>query len=62
MTILRQQARGDMYMEAIVETPVKLTERQRQLLREFADGRHRRGDTARKATASSPRSRNSGRT
>jgi molecular chaperone DnaJ len=38
MTILRHQARGDMYVEAVVETPVNLTERQRQLLREFADG------------------------
>src|SRR5512144_2101908 len=38
MTILRHQARGDMYVEAMVETPVKLTERQRQLLREFAEG------------------------
>ena len=32
------RARGDMYLEAMVETPVKLTERQRQLLREFAAG------------------------
>ncbi|MBK8174496.1 MAG: molecular chaperone DnaJ [Rhodospirillales bacterium] len=38
MTILRSQARGDMYVEAMVETPVNLTDRQRKLLQEFADG------------------------
>jgi molecular chaperone DnaJ len=38
MTILRNQARGDMYVEAVVETPVNLTEKQRRLLQEFADG------------------------
>jgi molecular chaperone DnaJ len=38
MTVLRSQARGDMYVEAVVETPVNLTEKQRQLLREFAEG------------------------
>lgn len=38
MTILRSQARGDMYVEAMVETPVNLTEKQRKLLQEFADG------------------------
>lgn len=37
MTILRHQARGDMYVEALVETPVNLTEKQRKLLQEFAD-------------------------
>lgn len=30
-------ARGDMYVEVFVETPRKLTERQRELLREFCD-------------------------
>lgn len=35
MTYLRSQSRGDMYVEAIVETPVRLTEKQKQLLREF---------------------------
>lgn len=38
MTILRSQTRGDMYVEAMVETPVNLTEKQRKLLQEFADG------------------------
>ncbi|HYN39124.1 MAG TPA: DnaJ C-terminal domain-containing protein, partial [Rhodospirillales bacterium] len=37
MTILRHQARGDMYVEAVVETPVNLTDKQRKLLQEFAD-------------------------
>lgn len=37
MTILRNQARGDMYVEAVIETPVNLTDKQRRLLEEFAD-------------------------
>jgi len=42
MTILRSRNRGDMYIEAQVETPVKLTKRQKELLREFdgAGGGH----------------------
>jgi molecular chaperone DnaJ len=35
MTVLRSAARGDMFVEAIVETPVNLTRRQQELLREF---------------------------
>jgi molecular chaperone DnaJ len=35
MTVLRSAARGDMYIQAIVETPVNLTKRQEELLREF---------------------------
>ena len=35
MTVLRSQARGDMYIQAVVETPVNLTKRQQELLREF---------------------------
>ena len=35
MTVLRSTARGDMFIEAIVETPVNLTKRQQELLREF---------------------------
>jgi molecular chaperone DnaJ len=35
MSVLRSPARGDMYIEAIVETPVNLTKRQADLLREF---------------------------
>jgi len=35
MSVLRSPARGDMYIEAVVETPVNLTKRQQELLREF---------------------------
>jgi molecular chaperone DnaJ len=35
MSILRNPNRGDMYVEAVVETPVNLTKRQQDLLREF---------------------------
>jgi molecular chaperone DnaJ len=35
MTVLRSAARGDMYIQAIVETPVNLTKRQQELLHEF---------------------------
>jgi molecular chaperone DnaJ len=35
MTVLRSAVRGDMYIQAIVETPVNLTKRQQELLREF---------------------------
>ena len=35
MTVLRSPARGDMYIQAIVETPVNLKKRQQELLREF---------------------------
>ncbi|MGE5270517.1 MAG: molecular chaperone DnaJ [Thiohalocapsa sp.] len=35
MTVLRSPARGDMYIHAMVETPVNLTKRQQELLREF---------------------------
>ncbi len=36
MSVLRSPARGDMFVEAVVETPVSLTKRQEELLREFA--------------------------
>jgi molecular chaperone DnaJ len=36
MSILRSGARGDMYVQVQVETPVNLTRRQRELLEEFA--------------------------
>jgi molecular chaperone DnaJ len=43
MTVLRSTARGDMFIEAIVETPVNLTKRQQELLREFEkEGENRR--------------------
>jgi molecular chaperone DnaJ len=35
MTILRSAGRGDLYIEVSVETPVKLTKRQKELLQEF---------------------------
>lgn len=46
MSVLRSPARGDMFIQAVVETPVNLTKRQEELLREFesagdnADGKH----------------------
>lgn len=35
MSVLRSPARGDMYITVMVETPVNLTKRQQELLREF---------------------------
>jgi molecular chaperone DnaJ len=35
MSVLRSPARGDMYIQAVVETPMNLTKRQQELLREF---------------------------
>jgi molecular chaperone DnaJ len=35
MSVLRSKNRGDMYIEAQVETPVNLTKRQKELLQEF---------------------------
>jgi molecular chaperone DnaJ len=35
MSVLRSNARGDMYVELSVETPSKLTKRQREILQEF---------------------------
>lgn len=37
MSVLRSSARGDMYVQAQVETPVNLTKQQRELLRQFDD-------------------------
>ncbi len=37
MTELHGHARGDMFCEITVETPVNLSKRQRELLREFED-------------------------
>ena len=37
MSVLRSPARGDLYVEAAVETPVNLNKQQKQLLSEFAD-------------------------
>lgn len=35
MSVLRSQARGDMYLEVTVETPVNLSKKQKDLLKEF---------------------------
>ncbi len=35
MSVLRSPARGDMFIQAVVETPVNLTKRQRELLEDF---------------------------
>jgi molecular chaperone DnaJ len=35
MSVLRSAQRGDMYIQAVVETPVNLNKRQQELLREF---------------------------
>lgn len=35
MTVLQSAGRGDMYIEMMIETPVNLTKKQRQLLEEF---------------------------
>jgi molecular chaperone DnaJ len=37
MSVLRSSARGDLYVELAVETPVHLTKKQRELLGEFAE-------------------------
>ena len=37
MSVLRSPSRGDMYVEATVETPVNLSDRQKELLEEFRD-------------------------
>ena len=33
--VVRSVARGDMFVQAMVETPVNLTDKQKELLREF---------------------------
>ena len=43
MTELHGHARGDMFVEIVVETPVNLTKRQQELLREFERRRGRDG-------------------
>ncbi len=41
MSVLRSRERGDMYVEAFVETPQKLNKKQQELLRQFmAEGDH----------------------
>ncbi len=38
MSVLRSSARGDMYIEVMVETPVNLNKKQKEMLREFDKG------------------------
>lgn len=37
MSVLRSPARGDLYVEALVETPVNLSRQQKQILEDFAE-------------------------
>jgi molecular chaperone DnaJ len=37
MSVLRSTSRGDLYVELAVETPVNMTKRQKELLKEFAE-------------------------
>ena len=46
MPVLRSAQKGDLYVELAVETPVKLTKRQKELLREF-DGESQSRNPAR---------------
>ncbi|MEA1677505.1 molecular chaperone DnaJ [Nitrospirillum sp. BR 11163] len=45
MSVLRSTQRGDMYVTALVETPVNLTKRQQELLREFEKAGEEKGGT-----------------
>jgi len=42
MSVLRSTARGDMFLEAAVEVPVNLTDKQKKLLKEFEAGSDQR--------------------
>ena len=45
MSVLRSQARGDMYIDVNVETPVNLSKRQEELLREFQGEKPAKGES-----------------
>tara|TARA_Y100001954_G_scaffold239060_1_gene310671 strand:+ start:6516 stop:7655 length:1140 start_codon:yes stop_codon:yes gene_type:complete len=45
MSVLRSQARGDMYIDIVVETPVNLSKRQEELLREFQGEKPAKGES-----------------
>ncbi|WP_413204469.1 molecular chaperone DnaJ [Rhodospirillum sp. A1_3_36] len=45
MSVLRSTSRGDMFIHASVETPVNLTKRQEELLREFEDAGDKDADS-----------------
>ena len=56
MSELHGHARGDMFVEIVVETPINLTKRQQELLREFEKaGETTPTSTSRNPRASSPR-------
>ena len=59
MSVLRSHERGDMYAQIMVETPMNLTKRQQELLRNSRMPA-KASSTAPRPKASSPRSRNSG--
>lgn len=46
MSVLRSQARGDMFIDVVVETPVNLSSRQEELLREFQNEKPGRGKSS----------------
>ncbi|MBB6252650.1 molecular chaperone DnaJ [Nitrospirillum iridis] len=45
MSVLRSSQRGDMYVTALVETPVNLNKRQQELMREFEKAGEEKGGT-----------------
>ncbi|PPR11015.1 MAG: Chaperone protein DnaJ [Alphaproteobacteria bacterium MarineAlpha11_Bin1] len=45
MSVLRSQSRGDMYIDVVVETPVNLSKRQEELLREFQGEKPAKGQS-----------------
>lgn len=45
MSVLRSTQRGDMYVTALVETPVNLNKRQQELMREFEKAGEEKGGT-----------------
>lgn len=49
MTVLRSPSRGDMFIEVVVETPVNLSKKQKDLLKQFGD----KGDTVKNNPQSS---------
>ena len=52
MSVLRAAARGDLYVQVVVETPVNLSKEQQELLRKFESG----GKTTKGAKSNSPES------
>ncbi|MEI8295875.1 MAG: molecular chaperone DnaJ [Alphaproteobacteria bacterium] len=46
MTVMRSSSRGDLYVETLVETPMNLTKKQKELLQQFAeDGKEEAAST-----------------